>query len=70
MFEDEEGTISLVLSQDGKSWEVYNEVCTYADFPLSVSDIEGNSESVGEITMYCDNAKIGTYSISFQKVSQ
>ena len=70
MFEDEEGTISLVLSQDGSSWEVYNEVCTYADFPLNVSDIEGKSESVGEITMYCDNAKIGTYSISFKKVSQ
>ncbi len=70
MYEDEEGTISLVLTQDGKSWEVYNEVCTYADFPLSVSDIEGKSDSVGEITMYCDNSKIGTYSISFQQVSQ
>ena len=70
MYEDEEGTISLVLTQDGKSWEVYKEVCTYADFPLNVSSIEGVSESIGEITMYCDNAKIGTYSISFQKVSQ
>ena len=70
MYEDEEGTISLVLTQDGKSWEVYKEVCAYADFPLNVSNIEGVSESIGEITMYCDNSKIGTYSISFQKVSQ
>ncbi len=70
MFEDEEGTISLVLTQDGKSWEVYKEVCTYADFPLNVSNIEGISESIGEITMYCNNSKIGTYSISFQKVTQ
>lgn len=70
MYEDEEGTISLVLTQDGKSWEVYKEVCTYTDFPLNVSSIEGVSESIGEITMYCDNSKIGTYSISFQKVSQ
>ena len=70
MYEDEEGTISLVLTQDGKSWEVYKEVCSYADFPLNVSNIEGVSESIGEITMYCDNSKIGTYSIAFQKVSQ
>ncbi len=70
MFEDEEGTISLVLTQDGKSWEVYKEVCAYADFPLNVSNIEGISESIGEITMYCDNSKIGTYSISFKKVTQ
>ncbi len=70
MYEDEEGVISLVLTQDGRSWEVYNEICTYTDFPLSVSDIEGKSDSIGEITMYCDNSKIGTYSISFEKVEQ
>ena len=68
MYEDEEGIISLVLTQDGRSWEVYNEICTYTDFPLMVSDIEGKSDSVGEITMYCDGSKIGTYSISFTKV--
>lgn len=69
-YEDEEGSISLVLTQDGKSKEVYNELENYYSFPLKVTDIEGSSDSVGEITMYMDGQKIGTYSIHFEKVKQ
>jgi serine/threonine-protein kinase len=69
-YEDEEGTITLVLSQDGKSKEVYRETQDYDSFPLRVTDIEGTSDSMGEITMYLDGEKVSTYSISFEKVRQ
>lgn len=70
-YEDEEGTISLVLTQDGNSREVYNEYHTYFDFPLPVPEIEGSSDSVGEITMYLDGSKVGgTYAIHFEKVQE
>lgn len=68
--EDEEGTISLVLTQDGKSKEVYNETEDYYSFPLTTPDIEGSSDSVGEITMYVNGQKVSTYAIYFKKVKQ
>lgn len=69
-YEDEEGTVSLVLDQDGKKREVYNETENYYSFPLTVSDIEGTSDSVGEIILYLDGQKVSTYSIHFEKVKQ
>ena len=69
-YEEEEGTVSLVLDQDGKKKEVYNEVENYYSFPLTVSDIEGSSDSVGEIILYLDGQRISTYSIHFEKVRQ
>lgn len=69
-YEEEEGTLSVVLSQDGKSWEVHSEEVDYFSFPLQIS-FEGKSESVGEISLYCDGEKFGsTHSVSFTKVEQ
>ncbi len=69
-YEDEEGTLKIVLLQDGKSFVVTTQYVDYFSFPLPVS-IEGKSESVGEISLYIDDVKFGsTYSVSFTKVKQ
>ncbi|MFW5632407.1 MAG: hypothetical protein ACOCMZ_04640 [Acetivibrio ethanolgignens] len=49
---------------------MYNETENYYSFPLTVSDIEGTSDSVGEIILYLDGQKISTYYIHFEKVKQ
>ncbi len=69
-YEEESGTLSVVLTQDGKSWEVYSSDVDYYSFPLPIT-FEGKSESVGEISLYCDGEKFGsTHSVSFTKVKQ
>lgn len=69
-YEEEEGTLTVVLTQDGKSWEVASEAVDYYSFPLQIS-FEGKSDSVGEIALYCDGEKFGsTHSVSFTKVKE
>lgn len=70
-YEDEEGTIKLVLSQNGKKKVVYESVEDMSSFPLNVDGIQGYSESDGTITMYLDDVLVGdTYAISFTKVEE
>lgn len=69
-FEEEEGKLTVILTQDGNSWEVYSEQVNYNSFPLPIS-FDGKSESVGEISLYLDDEKFGsTYSVSFNKVKE
>lgn len=66
--EEEEGVITLELTQDGEQTGVYESVLTYDDFPLT-QQITGNSESNGEIRMYLDGERLpGQWTITFTKV--
>ena len=70
-YEDESGNIVLKLTQDGHTKTVYSATCSMGDFPLRISNIEGYSESNGQITMYLDGVQVGdVYSVSFSKVEQ
>lgn len=68
--EEQTGTVKFVLIQDGQTKVVNGgeTVMNYYSFPLVLKDVEGWSESEGEVTMYVDGRKFATYSISFQKV--
>ena len=62
--------IKFVLSQDGSTKVVGNvEMMNYYSFPLQL-DVEGFSESEGEIIMYVDGTRYNAYNISFAKVAQ
>lgn len=68
--EEEEGVITLELTQDGEQTNVYESVLTYDDFPLT-KQIVGNSGSDGEIRMYLDGERLpGQWTISFTKVER
>lgn len=68
--EEEEGVITLELTQDGEQTNVYESVLTYYDFPLT-KQITGNSESDGEIRMYLDGERLpGQRTINFTKVEK
>lgn len=70
-YEDEEGELTVVLTQDGKSWTVYTDTVSYYDFPYNIGQIEGKSDSVGEISYYIDGEKFGSsHSVSFTKEKQ
>lgn len=68
--ESQSGMIKFVLSQDGSTKVVGNvEMMNYYSFPLQL-DVEGFSESEGEIIMYVDGTRYNAYNISFAKVAQ
>lgn len=70
-YDDESGKVKLLLKQDGKSKVIYEKSNRKEDFPIVLNDIEGYSESKGEIYMYLDGVRVGdVYSISFTKVEQ
>lgn len=70
-YEDETGTIKLVLRQNGKSTTIYEEPHSMKDFPLNITNVEGFAEGTGEVTMYVDGVRAGdTYSMTFKKVEQ
>lgn len=70
-YEDETGSIKLILRQNGKSKTIYEESHSMKDFPLSVPDVEGFAEGTGEVTMYVDGVRSGdTYSMTFKKVAR
>lgn len=68
--ESQSGMIKFVLSQDGYTKVVGNvEMMNYYSFPRQI-DVEGFSESEGEIIMYVDGTRYNAYNISFAKVAQ
>lgn len=69
--EDETGNIKLILKQDGKSKTIYEASHGLADFPLTISDVEGYSTSVGKVYMYLDGESVGgPYNITFKQVEE
>lgn len=69
--EDETGIIKLILKQDGKTKTIYEASHGLADFPLSISDVEGYSTSTGQIYMYLDGRSVGgPYNITFKQVEE
>ena len=50
---DGEAEIILEMEQNGYGTEVYNEMTSISDFPLTIS-IEGESTSIGVVRMYVD----------------
>lgn len=67
--ESQNGTIKIVLTQDGQTKVLTEEAMNYYSFPLTVS-AEGWSESEGEVVMYVNGARFNAYNISFSKVPQ
>jgi serine/threonine-protein kinase len=51
---DGEAEIILEMEQNGYGTEIYNEMASIVDFPLTVRNIEGESASIGLVTMYVD----------------
>lgn len=69
--EDETGIIKLILKQDGKSKTIYQDSHGLADFPLTISDVEGYSTSTGQVYMYLDGESVGgPYSMKFKQVEE
>lgn len=69
--DSQSGEIKIVLTQDGQTKTVLQQICDIYDFPLALSEIEGFSESTGTLQMYLDGAAVGdAVSISFVKVEQ
>lgn len=65
--DDEPGTLTVVLIQDGKSTTVKEAEVSYEDFPYAV-EVSGSSESTGEIKVYLDGKQFGgAYTVSFEK---
>lgn len=68
-YEDESGTITITLTQSGKSKQIYNADCDMSDFPLPLNDIKGFDDSDGTLTMQLDGVDVGEpITISFTKV--
>lgn len=69
--DSQSGEIKIVLTQDGQSKTVYQQICDIYDFPLALNGVEGFSESTGTLQMYLDGTEVGdAVSISFVKVEQ
>ncbi len=56
--DEEEGEITLILTQDGKETVLYQETVTGADFPLS-NTIKSTSSSAGKLNMLLDGSDTG-----------
>lgn len=66
--EDEFGTITLKLIQNGEESIVYDSVMTYTDFPYRDLPIEGIAEGQGTIKMYLDGELCnGSWNVNFKK---
>ena len=69
--EAETGTIKVILKQDGKTKTIYEESHGLGDFPLYLGEIEGYSDSDGEIYVYLDGTLVaGPYAVTFEKVEE
>jgi serine/threonine-protein kinase len=51
---DGEAEIILEMEQNGYGTEIYNKMASISDFPLTVTDIEGESAAIGVVRMYID----------------
>ena len=65
----EEGSVSLVLNQSGKTKTIYNKNVKASEFPLSVS-FEGYAEGSATVTVYWDGNKAGSYNVTLEKVEE
>lgn len=69
-YEDDQASIKLILTQDGKSKTVYHGKLGYNDFPKKFT-INGWSDNNGTITMSKDDDLVGgSWNIEFKKVAQ
>ncbi|MDF2541788.1 MAG: hypothetical protein K0S47_1506 [Herbinix sp.] len=53
--DESEASIVLDLEQDGSVTPIYDEYSSITDFPLSITDIEGTSDTPGIVRMYVDD---------------
>ena len=75
---DGEAEIILEMEQNGWVTTIKQEVLTVNDFPLTVTNIEGESASVGTVRMYVDGAlfimpgdtEATTWSVEFETVEE
>lgn len=51
---DGEAEIILEMEQNGFGTEIYNEMTSLTEFPLTVTNIDGEGPSIGVVTMYVD----------------
>lgn len=65
----DEGSVSLVLSQNGKTKTIYNKNLKASEFPLHVT-FEGYAEGSGTVTVYWDGNKAGSYEVFLEKVEE
>ncbi|MDO4555272.1 MAG: Stk1 family PASTA domain-containing Ser/Thr kinase [Lachnospiraceae bacterium] len=65
----EEGSVSLVLSQNGQTKTIFNKNVHSTDFPLSVS-FEGYAEGSATVILYWDGNKAGSYNVTLEKVEE
>lgn len=65
----EEGSVSLVLSQSGKTKTIYNKNIKASEFPLRVN-FDGYAEGKGSVTVYWDGNKTGSYEVVLEKVEE
>ena len=52
---DGEAEIILEMEQNGYGTEIYNDMASISDFPMTLKDIEGESASIGVVKMYVDS---------------
>ena len=67
--ETEEGTISLVLSQSGRTKTIFNKRVKADNFPLSVS-FDGYAEGSGVVAVYWNGDQVDSYSVTLEKVEE
>ena len=65
---DPAAVFKFVLSQDGQTTTIKEVTLAFADFPYTITDVQGSSESPGEVIVYQDGKRIDSYSITFRKV--
>lgn len=68
--EDESGMVKVILEQDGKSKRIFSGTCDMSDFPLSLGDFEGYSDSAAVLVVYLDDVEVSRQSVSFKKVAE
>lgn len=68
--EDESGTVKVILEQDGKSKRIFSGTCDMSDFPLSLGDFEGYSDSSAVLIVYLDDVEVSRQSVTFKKVTE
>ena len=66
---DPEAVFKFVLKQDGKTYQIETTTLQYYDFPYTLSDVTGYSQNSGSVIVYMDGENIGSYPITFKRVS-
>ncbi len=66
---DEPATIKLVLSQDGKTTQIWSKQLSCSNFPLTLEGVEGRSASQGEVIVYKNGKRVESYNITFKRVA-